>query len=233
MFANCLPDVNSTINLLEIARNGQPPGGLKITRKIHPCYVSLHPQLQPSPCQWLTITPTSQPEYTLGEDRSELLTYEASNKSSRYDLDEHHPGISIVEILLKTGLETGNSRERNIVRFDGHRGTDTEFFFLAISCREHTESYHCCGLILRAMTRAPDTYRRAGVGWLTDLLCLWLHLFEPDGLSMLLLPVFFRKYGPVKGCGNLSYHLSSIWACIDQRCSIRGCTRHGQKRSHW
>jgi hypothetical protein len=60
--------------------------------------------------------------------------------------------------------------ERNVCRFDGERGTETDFFFLRLSCANGMKFHHCRGLLLRRVIGATGAYERVGIGWLTDSL---------------------------------------------------------------
>lgn len=173
MFEKHFPEEESTIRFTDSLESSQLRGALKIMGQIHPCYVSLDLQPQPKPCRSdrkLKKIPITPPEYAFAEDRSKLLAYLASTDTALYDLYGETPSISLLRITEGRLMSAQSPGERNVCRFDGERGTETDFFFLRLSCANRMEFHHCRGLLLRRATGATSAYERVGVGWSTDSL---------------------------------------------------------------
>jgi hypothetical protein len=175
MFENYFPVEDSRIRFNDISEGSQLRGALKLEGQICPCYVSLDLQPQPKPCRSdrkLKEIPITPHEYAFAEDKSKLLEYQASIETSPYDLYGEAPGISLLRITEGRLMSAQGPGERNVCRFDGERGTETDFFYLRLSCTSGMEFHHCRGLLLRCATGATGVYERVGVGWSTDI---WWH----------------------------------------------------------
>lgn len=173
MFEKFFPEKDSKIRLIDIPGNSQLRGALKIIGHIHPCYVSLDLQPQPKPCRSdrklrnILITP---PEYAFAENKSKLLTYRTSTDVASYSLYGEKPGISFLRVTEGRLMSAQDLGERNVCRFDGERGIQTDFFFLRLSCADRMEFHHCRGLLLRRVNNETCVYERVGIGWSTDSL---------------------------------------------------------------
>jgi len=170
---NFFPEEDSKIRFIDVLESSQFRGALKIMGQIHPCYVSLDLQPQPKPCRSdrkLRVIPATPPEYAFAEDKSKLLTCLSSTDNTSYSLYNEKPGVSLLRITEGRLMSAQTAGERNVCRFDGERGNETEFFFLRLSCGEGMEFHHCRGLLLRRATDATGAYERVGHGWSTDSL---------------------------------------------------------------
>ena len=175
MFENYFPVEDSRIRFNDISKGSQLQGALKLEGQISPCYISLDLQPQPKPCRSdrkLKEIPITPHEYAFAEDKSKLLEYQASIETSPYDLYGKAPGISLLRITEGRLMSTQGPGECNVCRFDGKRGTETDFFYLRLSCTSGMEFHHCRGLLLRCATGATSVYERVGIGWSTDI---WWH----------------------------------------------------------
>ncbi|KAH7348911.1 hypothetical protein BKA65DRAFT_477297 [Rhexocercosporidium sp. MPI-PUGE-AT-0058] len=146
-------------------------GALKLEGQIGPCYVSL--DLQPQPKVYgsdrkLKDIPITPYEYIFAEDKSKLLEYQASIETSPYDLYDEAPVISLLRIIEGRLMSARGPGERNVCRFGGERGTETDVFYLRLSCTSGMKFHHCRGLLLRCASGATGLYERVGVGWSTD-----------------------------------------------------------------
>ncbi|KAH8691092.1 heterokaryon incompatibility protein-domain-containing protein [Phaeosphaeriaceae sp. PMI808] len=167
------PVEDSRIRLIDVSEDSQLRGALKIMGQIHPCYVSLDLQPQPKPCRSdrkLRNIPVTPPEYAFAEDKSKLLTYRTSTDITPYGLYGEKPGVSFLRMTEGRLMSAQDAGERNVCRFDGERGIETDFFFLRLSCADQMEFHHCRGLLLRRAVSATGAYERVGIGWSTDSL---------------------------------------------------------------
>jgi hypothetical protein len=173
MFDKYFPEKDSRIGLIDGSDDSQLRGWIRITGKIHSCYVSPDLQPQPKPCRSdrkLRYIPVTPPEYAFAENESKLARYRTSTDTSPYSLYGEMPGISLLRMTEGRLMSAQNADERNICRFDRERGNETEFFFLRLSCADRMEFHHCRGLLLRRANSATDAYERVGIGWSTDSL---------------------------------------------------------------
>jgi hypothetical protein len=172
-FEKYFPEEDSRIRLSDGSDDSQSRGVMRITGKIHSCYVSPDLQPQPKPCRSdrkLRSIPVTPPEYAFAEDGSKLTGYHTSIGTSSYSLYGETPGVSLLRMTEGRLMSAQNAGERNICRFDGERGNETEFFFLRLSCADRMEFHHCRELLLRLVNSATDAYERVGIGWSTDSL---------------------------------------------------------------
>lgn len=171
MFENFFPEKQSTIRLVHMTEDSEQRGALQIKGQIHPCYVSLDLRPQPTPGRAdrkLKAIPITPPEYAFAEDEPQLLAHVASTDHDPYDLDGDTPAVSLLRLTEGRMLSAQDAGERNMCRFDGERGTETNFFFLRLACSSGMGFHHCRGLLLQQATGISGAYERVGVGWSTD-----------------------------------------------------------------
>ena len=179
MFEKYFPGENSRIRLVDVSEGSQLPGALKIMGQIHTCYVSLDLQPQPNSCRSdrkLRNLPVTPQEYAFAENKSTLTRCLISTDMTSYGLYGGNPGLSLLRMTEGRLMSAQGPGERNICRFDSERGTETDFYFLRLSCTDRLEFHQCRGMPLRRVTGATSAYERVGIGWSTD--SLWHTISE-------------------------------------------------------
>jgi hypothetical protein len=81
--------------------------------------------------------------------------------------EDNVPGYKFWPILSEDS-NNPQGRSNNIYRFDGKRGTQTEFFFLRLEYSETIALYYCRGLLLNYendITSGRISYIRIAIGW--------------------------------------------------------------------
>jgi hypothetical protein len=135
-----LPEVtDSRISLQQVLTAPNGSEILEVSGQMHECSVSLEPEPKP-PRRRRKDAP---------EEEDDVLDY------------RFWPTVS-------EDSDDPRGRADNMCRFDGERGTQTEFFFLRLECSETMAFQHCRGLLLNCEkddASGQISYTRVAVGW--------------------------------------------------------------------